>query len=150
MKRLLIVLSALVLGACSWLGGQLREPEVALAGMRMGQGDGLYQTVLVDLMITNPNASTLKLNAISYRIRIDGRDLINGTSREPLEIDAGATTKYTVPASISLMSGFGFIRDMLTKPKSKVGYELNATLEPGGLFSVPISVKKVDTINLSQ
>lgn len=138
----------LALSACAALRGELAAPDVALAGLRMGPGDGLYQTLLVDLMITNPNSVALKFNAISYRVRIEGRDLVNGTSREPLEVAAGAAQKYTVPATISLMSGFGLIRDLMGKSKNKVAYELNATLEPSGLFSLPLTVKKTDTFSM--
>jgi len=143
---LLAILAAL--SGCAALSGDLNPPEVSVAGLRMGPGDGMYQTILVDLMIANPNNSTLKFNAISYRVRIEGRDLVSGASREPVEIAAGGAQKYTVPATVSLMSGFGLIRDLMSKPKNKIGYELNATLEPSGLFSLPLSVRKVDAITL--
>lgn len=147
MKVWFVVL-ALVLSGCSLLG-QHMQPEVALRGLRMGPGDGLHQTLLVDLVITNPDASPLKLNAISYRVRVDGRELASGSSREPIHIDAGASLPYTVPASINLMSGFGLVRDVMTKPKTKINYQVDATLEPDGLFSMPITVRKSDSISLS-
>jgi LEA14-like dessication related protein len=139
-----------VLSACAALRGEFAAPDVALVGLRMGQGEGLYQTLLIDLMITNPNNTALKFNAINYRVRIEGRDLVSGSNREPFEIAAGSAQKYTVPATISLMSGFGLIRDLMAKPKNKIAYELSATLEPSGLFSLPINVKKADTFSLQQ
>lgn len=150
MKRLFVLLLFVSVSSCSLFRNDFIAPDVALAGLRLGQGDGLYQVLLVDLVLTNPNASELKLNAISYRLKIDGRELAGGDSREPLLLPAGGSAKYTVPATINLMSGFGFIRDMLMKPKNKVAYELVATLEPGGLFSVPLTVRKTDFINLAQ
>jgi LEA14-like dessication related protein len=150
MKRLTVVLIALLTTSCSLFRNDFIAPDIALVGLRLGPSEGMYQTVLVDLMLTNPNASDLKFNALSYRVRLEGRDLINGTSREPLEVPAGGSAKYTVPATISLMSGFGFIRDLLNKPRDRVAYELNATLEPSGLFSVPLTVRKADAIRLAQ
>lgn len=144
-----LLIAIVCLGACSLLRNQFSNPEVALVGLHLGQGDGLYQTVMVDLLVTNPNRVALKLNAIQYRIRLDGRDLVSGVNREPFEVPAGGSAKYTVPATISLLSGFGFIKDMLMKPRDKVSYELNATLEPSGLFSMPITVKKSDSIALA-
>lgn len=149
-KRVSIAVVVFALTACAALRGELSAPDVALANLRMGQGEGLYQTVLIDLMITNPNRVAVKFNAINYRLRIEGHDLVSGISREPLEIAAGSAQKYTVPATISLMSGFGLIRDLMAKPKNKIAYELNATLEPSGLFSLPITVKKTDTFSLQQ
>lgn len=137
---------SVVMTGCAALREDLIAPEVSVSGLRMGSADGMSQTVLVDLMIVNPNKIAVKFNAISYRVRIEGRDLVSGASREPLEIAAGGTQKYTVPATISLMSGFGLVRDLVSKPKNKIAYELNATLEPSGLFSLPLSVRKVDTI----
>lgn len=150
MRRVLVLLVFWTLSSCSLFRNDFMAPDVAMAGLRLGQGDGLYQTLLIDLVLSNPNASELKLNAISYRVKVDGRDLASGSSREPLTLPAGGTAKYTVPATISLMSSFGFVRDLLTKPKNKVGYELTATLEPSGLFSIPLTVRKMDTINLAQ
>lgn len=136
------------LGGCAAWRNDLAAPEVSVAGLRMASGDGMYQTVLVDLMILNPNNTPVKFNAISYRVRIEGRELVNGSSHEPLELAAGGSQKYTVPATINLMSSFGLVRDLISKPKNKIGYELNATLEPSGLFSMPISVRKVDTFSM--
>jgi LEA14-like dessication related protein len=147
-KYLAFAAAIIVFCGCAALRSDLKSPDVSVASLRMGQGDGMYQTVLVDLMIANPNDTALKFNAITYRVRIEGRDLVSGTSNEPLEIAAGSSQKYTVPATVSLMSGFGLVRDLMSKPKNKIAYELNATLEPSGLFSLPISVRKVDAFSL--
>lgn len=141
---------AMLLGACSLFHNEFIDPEVALVGLRIGPSEGLNQTVIVDLQISNPNRTDLRLNAIQYRIRLDGRDLINGSSRDPLDVPAGGSERYSLPASINLLSGFGFVKDMLTKPRDRIVYELNATLEPSGLFSIPITVRKADTVALSR
>ena len=148
MQRLLPVVALLFLSACAAMRGDLAAPDIALTGLHMGQGDGMSQTVLIDLLISNPNDSALTFNAISYRVRIGGRDLVSGSSREPLQIAAHGTQKYTVPATLSLMSGFGLVRDLLAKPKDKIPYELSATLEPTGLFSLPITVRKADMVRV--
>jgi LEA14-like dessication related protein len=150
MKGALVLILVSLLAGCGLLQSGLADPQVALVGLRMGAGDGLNQTVMVDLLVTNPNSVDLKLNAIQYRVRLDGRDLISGVSREPFEVPAGESARYAVPATISLLSGFGFIKDMLTKPRDKISYELNATLEPSGLFSMPITVRKADTVALTR
>ena len=149
MKWWLAIALIALLTACGNLH-EAQPPDVSLTGLRLGQSEGMSQTVLIDLTITNPNTETLKFNAISYRVRVEGRDIVNGSNREPLEIAAGGSQKYTVPASISLMSGFGLIRDLTTKSKTSIAYELSATLEPSGLFSMPIMVNKVDTFSVSQ
>jgi LEA14-like dessication related protein len=150
LRHLALLITCFGIGACSLLHNEFADPQVELVGLHLGPGDGLSQTVMVDLMVTNPNRMALKLNAIQYRIRLDGRDLVSGVSREPFEVPGGGSAKYTVPATISLLSGFGFIKNMLNKPRDKISYELNATLEPSGLFSMPITVKKSDSIGLAK
>jgi LEA14-like dessication related protein len=148
MKFWIFVL-ALALSACSLFARQT-PPDVSLAGLRMGAVEGLQQTILLDLTVTNLDSAPLKLNALSYRVRLEGRELATGSNREPIEIPAGATSRYTVPANINLMSSFGFIKGLLMQPKNKINYEVEATLEPAGLFSMPITVRKSDSISLSQ
>lgn len=149
-RRVALVAMTTLLSACGLFHNEFVHPDVALVGLRLGASDGLNQAVIVDLQITNPNDFDLKLNAIQYRIRLEGRDLINGSSRDPLDVPAGGSERYSLPATINLLSGFSFIKDMLTKPREKLGYELNATLEPSGLFSIPITVRKADTVSLSR
>lgn len=144
-----LVLTLLALGGCA-LFEKHSAPDVAVAGLRLGKGEGLYQTVLIDLIIANRDAKPLALNGISYSVRVEGRDLASGRSTEPLEVPASASVRYTVPATLNLMNGFGVIRDVFAKPKGRLNYELSATLEPAGLFSIPITVRKADSLNLSQ
>jgi LEA14-like dessication related protein len=147
--KLLTLLTLFTLfGGCAMFRSDLVAPEVSITGLRLASGDGMYQTLLIDLTILNPNNTPVKFNAISYRVRIEGREVVNGSNHEPLELPAGGSQKYTVPATVNLMSSFGLVRDLISKPKNKVGYELNATLEPSGLFSMPISVRKVDTFSM--
>ena len=140
----------LSLGACGLFHREhFIDPDVAIAGLRMGPGEGFYQTIYIDLVITNPNRTDIRLDAITYRVRLQGRELVNGTSREPLELPAGGVGRYTIPAGVNLLSGMGFIKDFLVKQRDSISYELDATLEPSGIFSLPIRVKKADSISLA-
>lgn len=149
--RLLVLPLLLAQAGCGWLQRErFADPDVAIAGLRMGPGEGFYQTIYIDLVITNPNDRGIRLDAITYRIRLQGRDLVSGTSREPLDLPPAGVARYTVPAGVNLLSGLGFIKDFLTKQRDSINYEVDATLEPSGLFSLPIRVRKSDSISLSR
>jgi hypothetical protein len=111
--RLCLLVLLLGLGGCGLLRGQFADPEVAIAGLRLGPSEGFYQVVYIDLVIVNPNKRVLALDAIGYRIRLDGHELVAGTSRTPLQVEPGGTARYTVPASLSLLGSFNVIRDLL-------------------------------------
>lgn len=141
----------LALGGCGLFRGQFADPEVAIAGLRMGQSEGLYQQVLVDLVIINPNKRELALEAIDYRIRLNGHELVSGISRTPLLVEPGGTARYTVPATLSLFGSFSVIREILLNPQQEsVTYELDAKLEPASIWLPAIRVNKRETIPLVQ
>lgn len=145
-----LLVLVLALGGCGLFRGQFADPEVAIAGLRMGQSEGLYQQVLIDLVIVNPNKRTLALDAIGYRIRLDGHELVSGTSRAPLLVEPGGTARYTVPATLSLFGSFNAVRDLLLKPQREgVRYELDAELEPSSIWLPTIRVNKSEMIPLA-
>ncbi len=135
------------LSGCSWFCGEtLLSPEMAISGLNMRPGSGMSQAALIELTITNPNNKALELDAFTYRIRLQGRDLASGTIRDHLSIPAAGSIRYSVPASINGLASFNFFRELASKPRAPVRYELEATVEPAGLFSMPLSVSKSDAI----
>lgn len=149
MNRALWALAlTLLLTGCGLLRSTFVEPDVSIAALRLGQSDGLYQHLLIDLVITNPGRNALELAALHYRIRVEGRELVSGVSRKPLSVAPGGTVRYTVPAGFNLLSGIGLARDLLAKSDNSLRYELEATLEPDSPFWQPIQIRRADVIPL--
>ncbi len=147
----LFVVSLSFLSGCAMLRGDFVEPEVAIAGIRMGQAEGLYQPLFVDVVITNPNRKELALDGITYKIELQGHDLVKGTSREPLVVAAGGTARYTIPASLNLFSGVGLIRDLMSQQgKGALNYKFEAQLDPTSWWMPTINVDRSDSINLTR
>lgn len=154
MRRLLtplLVLALSLLSGCAALRGDFVEPDVAIAAIRMGQTEGLYQPLFVDVVITNPNRTALALDGITYKIELQGHELVKGISREPLQVAAGGTTRYTIPASLNLLNGIGLLRDLMaTQGKGALSYKLEAQLDPVSWWMPKINVGKSDEIKLSR
>ncbi|MDX9873301.1 MAG: LEA type 2 family protein [Spongiibacteraceae bacterium] len=148
-RWLLLALLVLALSGCAFLRSSFVQPEVALANIRLGTSEGLYQQLYIDLMVTNPGRQSLALAGLHYRLRLEGRELVKGTSWEPFNVGPGETVRYTVPAGFSLLSGLGFVRDLLNNPRDQIRYELEATLEPDSYFLRPLEVRKTDFIQLT-
>lgn len=146
----LLLALALLASGCAWMRGDWEDPQVAIAALRMGPGEGLYQQIYIDLIITNPNRSQLALEGISYRVGLEGHELVRGVSREPLRVAPGASARYTVPAGFSLLSSAGLIRDLLMQPRQSLRYELEVTLDPVGWMFGKVKIDKSDTIPLSR
>lgn len=146
LRTVAVVLALAVLSGCGLLRSSFAQPDVAVASIRLQPNEGFYQPVLIDLMVYNPGRRPLELAGLHYRVRLEGHELVRGTSREPLEVPAGATVRYTVPAGFNLLSGLGFLRDLLARPRERLRYELEATLEPAGIYWQPIEVRRADFI----
>lgn len=154
MRRLLatlFVVSLSVLSGCAMLRGDFVEPDVAVAAIRMGKAEGLYQPLFVDVVITNPNRTELALDGITYKIELQGHELVKGTSREPLLVAAGGTARYTIPASLNLLNGVGLFRDlMMQQGKGGLKYNFEAQLDPTSWWMPKINVDRSDEIKLSR
>lgn len=148
--RLVFLLLLAALSACSWMRAGWEEPQVDIAALRMGPSEGLYQRIFVDLIITNPNRNQLGIDGIRYNVRIEGHELVKGVSRDPLTVAPGASVRYTIPAGFSLLSGAGLVRDLLTRPREQLRYELEATIDPSGWLGPDITVRRSDFIALPQ
>ncbi len=147
----LFVVSLSFLSGCAMLRGDFVEPEVAIAAIRMGQTEGLYQPLFVDVVITNPNRTALALNGITYKIELQGHELVKGVSREPLQVAAGGATRYTIPASFNLLSSVSLLRDLMMQQGSgSLRYKLEAQLDPSSWWMPKISVDRSDEIKLSR
>lgn len=156
MARLISVLLVgclLLLSGCATMRGDFVEPDVAIAAIRMGQAEGLYQPLFVDVVITNPNREALALDGITYKIELQGHELVKGTSREPLNVAAGGTARYTIPASLNLFSGVGLLRDLMMQPSKGGGslkYNFEAQLDPTSWWIPKINVDHSDEIKVSR
>lgn len=156
MRRLLTILlvaSLVVLSGCAMLRGDFVEPDVAIAAIRMGKAEGLYQPLFVDVVITNPNREALALDGITYKIELQGHELVKGASREPLNVAAGGTARYTIPASLNLFNGVGLLRDLMMqqgKGGSSLKYNFEAQLDPASWWIPKINVDHSDEIKVSR
>ncbi len=156
MRRLLtalLVVSVSLLSGCAMMRGDFAEPDVAIAAIRMGQAEGLYQPLFVDVVITNPNRTELALDGITYKIELQGHELVKGVSREPLQVAAGGTARYTIPASLNLFNGVGLLRDLMMqqgKGGGSLNYKFEAQLDPTSWWMPKINVDRSDEIRLSR
>ena len=51
----------------------------------------------VNLQVTNPNAELAALNALDYKILVDGNEIATGATTERIEVPANSTTTVTLP-----------------------------------------------------
>lgn len=144
--RLWVVLLCMFLSSCASLQPGFETPEVELLGVRpSASGDAID----LRLRIVNHNRQAIQCRGLSYRVAIDGRQLVSGVSNDIPLIEGFAETEVDLRAQLSLIGGMGLIIDILRAPKSAVSYRLDAKLDIEGLL-LPLRIEREGDIDLGQ
>ncbi|MGB5833675.1 MAG: LEA type 2 family protein [Thiohalocapsa sp.] len=78
----------LTLTACAGLTNPWTPPEVAVTSLRPQQIGADSQSLLLGLRIRNPNDRTLPINAMSYRLSVEGDEIAAGSGELERQIPA--------------------------------------------------------------
>ena len=117
---LLVAISAGLATACV---GRVRQPEIALTGVKLG-GLGLRGgTVVAQLEIKNPNSFDVETTAITYDLKVSDRnadkeswvDFAKGTFDEKVKVGEGRTTMVEIPIEFTYASVSGAIRSIMDR-----------------------------------
>jgi LEA14-like dessication related protein len=96
------LITALVSG-CASLTQSWIAPEVALAGLRIKELTLLRQVFIVTLTVKNPNDRTLPIKSMTYRLKLEGNELAQGSSRLDRQIPPLGTAPVEVEVVSSLL-----------------------------------------------
>jgi LEA14-like dessication related protein len=132
---LAVALSAvLVLAACSGLGGLARvvQPNVDVTDVKVLGTTLTGADLLFQFRVDNPNAVSLVLNEIGYRLRLNGEPLLNGRSNQETRIAANDRSVVELPMTIKYEDVYRVIRSF--SGRQRPDYNLDADFQ----FNVPV------------
>ena len=133
--RLLAALAAvLALASCAGYGGladmvrpQVDVTDVKVLGTTLTGADLLFQ-----FRVDNPNAVALVLDAIGYKLRLNGQPLLDGRRDQRTQIAANGRSVVELPMTIRYEDVYRVIRSF--EGRQKPDYALDADFQ----FDVPI------------
>lgn len=98
---LLILLSALSACAGAGLGNAFRRPDVDVVGAELTRTGFEGADLLFQFEVDNPNGIGLVLDGLDYRLRLNGRPLLNGRQNDRTEIAARTTgSRVDLPVTV--------------------------------------------------
>ena len=147
MKKLSVVLAALLLAACASFN-PVSKPEVAITSINLGPSSGLQQQLLIGLQLDNPNGFDLKLGRLRYDMQIAGSKLASGRFNEPISVPANGQLTIEVPVGINLLSGLGFLKNLMTSSRDALEYTLNLSADVGNFGFGDVSLVKSGVVNI--
>ncbi len=118
-----------LLSACSTLSPQYQKPQIDLVAVEPIAAQGLEQRFRVHLRLTNPNDQDFKIKGMSYQLRVEGFNLVSGVARDLPVLPAYDSTVYQLEAGTNLLNGLRFIEQMMSAPRDRLSYSIEAVLD---------------------
>lgn len=130
----LLGFAAFMLSACASLGMNYEKPKVAVTSIKMKEPQGLSQRFGIGLNISNPNAVALPIKGMSYALRVNGYELVQGVTNNIGELAAFGETKVELDAATDLVSALRLANDFLKGGNSQeTRYTFEAKISVSGL-----------------
>ena len=138
-RRSAILLMMIAISACF---PRVKQPEVRLAGIRVG-GLGLRGgQVIAQVEITNPNSFALEADAITYDLKVSDPaatsgdrwiDFAEGRFQKDVRVDGGETQIIEIPIEFTYAALGGAVRSIMERGTFDYRVEGEVTLrEPIG------------------
>jgi LEA14-like dessication related protein len=119
---------------CSTLKPDLEKPAVNVASFRLLSAQGLSPQFEIGLRVVNPNAVRLSLKGMSYKIFLNGHEVMQGAANDLPVVPAYGEAQFKVIANVGLIEGMRFVNDMLKNAGAAVAYRVQANLDLGTLY----------------
>ena len=125
----------LVLGTgCATLRPSFETPSVNVTTFKLLSIDSLMLQFEIGLRVVNPNAEKLSLRGMTYKVFLNGHDVVQGTATDLPVVPAYGEAEFKVNASVGLFEGMRFLNDMLKSAGGQVAYRVQANLDIGALY----------------
>ena len=134
MRRVLVLFLCLCfLSSCGNVRPDEELPAVNVSYFKPLPPEGIAPVFEVGLHIINPSAVPLKINGVSYTIKLDGKRVLVGVARDLSEIGPYSEGDAVIRASTDMMGSFLLITKLLREKQESIRYEFSANLNIAGL-----------------
>ncbi len=138
----------LVLSACAILHPDFEEPAVLVTSFRALPGENIVPRFAIGLHVINPNRSALKLHGLAYTVDLEGHRVLTGVANQLPLLAAYGEVDLLLQASPDLFNTFNLFAELISQPREKFRFKLEALLDVGWLLP-KIRVEKSGEISLA-
>lgn len=158
---LLAVISGItVLAGCATLEQMIQKPTATFSGMRIANADLFKSTAVFSFNINNPNPINIRARRITYDLKLNGRDFVNGQLDQGVTLTAGGTSTLQVPVTMAYLDFFESMAQLWSTRSADYaltgGFSVGPFVIPfqaHGVFDLPnmpkLSLKSIEIQNLS-
>lgn len=129
-KKLLPVCLIIFLTACATLN--LEPPQIALTSITPASSGGLDTSFNIGLRISNPNGVSLPIKGMSYKIALNGAQVLQGVTNQIPRIPAYGTENVTVTVGANLLSAPKLLSSLMKNPNQRIRYDFSTKIDLEG------------------
>jgi len=119
----ILILAAVILACLGGCGvqqltrGELEPPKVALQSLAVGLPTPQGLPLECALVVDNPNPQDLRILGYDYELKLEGRQVLQGESREEVTLPARGQALVRVPILVKLRALSGLLPAILREEK---------------------------------
>ncbi len=148
MRKLTLLLIALITASCSSLFLGMESPRIHLANLEMKESTLFEQNFLAILRVQNPNNVDIPVTGLKFDLEINGKHFATGLSSTETLIPRLGSTTIEVAATSTLLSIIRQLNSLREEGKKTVDYRLSGKLHTSALRS--LSFKYTGDIDLDK
>ncbi len=95
-----------VLNSCATLEQMIKKPTATFSGMHLTNADLVQSTAVFNFNINNPNPINIRAGRITYDLKLNGRQFVNGRLEQGVTLAAGSTSVLQVPVTMAYLDFF--------------------------------------------
>lgn len=108
-------------------------PSVDVTSFTLQPSQGLAPSLLIGMRIVNPNAESLNLRGMSYKVFLNDHPVVEGAANDLPVVPAYGNAEFKVTAAIGLVESVRFVNDMLQNAHGQIAYRFEARLDLGAM-----------------
>jgi LEA14-like dessication related protein len=114
------------------LTGELKSPQVTLQALTINIPTSKCWPLSATLLLTNPNSQPLEILGYDYKVYLEGKDVVQGTSQESTTVPAGGQGTMTLPIFLKLGAVPKALSQLLLR--NRVNYQITGGIRLGSLL----------------
>jgi len=125
--------SVFLVTGCSTLHPDFETPSVTVTSFKLLPSQSLTPRFEIGMRVVNPNSVELKLRGMSYKVFLNGYEVVEGAANELPVVPAYGEAEFYAIATVGLIEGIQFVNDMLQNANGQVAYRLQSKLDIGAM-----------------
>jgi LEA14-like dessication related protein len=127
-KRLLPVVMALCLAACSILSPKFAKPDLSVVSIEMLNGNLLQQNFQVKFRIQNPNDRALPVSGLHAELNVGGEQIASGASQKAFVVPAHGDIQFDMAITANMALGLLKLANSVNQHSDSIDYDLTGVV----------------------